>query len=170
MPSSSHNHSARLSVVRPGSLTFSHLLQVAANLMTDEMLMRSAQLTPEYRPLVDFHVQYSTVQSQKGWRYGYTDAERPMEMNTTFHEMVWHPHKNGHIADGRWQATEVGLFSSVLSRPVNVLHGVMLGDIWYLHVIPRPSTVARLGDSCAGSTACAIRALVTRHHIVSPST
>lgn len=39
--------------------------QVAANLMTDEMLMRSAQLTPEYRPLVDFHAQYSTVQSQK---------------------------------------------------------------------------------------------------------
>jgi hypothetical protein len=44
--------------------------QVAANLMTDEMLMRSAQLTPEYRPLVDFHAQYSTVQNQKGWRYG----------------------------------------------------------------------------------------------------
>ncbi len=83
--------------------------------MTDEMLMRSAQLTPEYRPLVDFHVQYSTVQSQKGWRYGYTDAERPMEMNTTFYEMVWHPHKNGHIADGRWQATEVGLFGFVLA-------------------------------------------------------
>jgi len=83
------------------------LSQVAANLMTDEMLMRSAQLTPEYRPLVDFHVQYSTVQSQKGWRYGYTDATRPMETNTTFHEMVWHPHKNGHIADGQWQATEV---------------------------------------------------------------
>ena len=76
--------------------------------MTDEMLMRSAQLTPEYRPLVDFHVQYSTVQSQKGWRYGYTDAARPMERNTTFHEMVWHPHRNGHLADGRWQATEVG--------------------------------------------------------------
>ena len=38
--------------------------------MTDEMLMRSAQLTPEYRPLVDFHTQYSTVQNQKGWRYG----------------------------------------------------------------------------------------------------
>jgi hypothetical protein len=77
--------------------------------MTDEMLMRTAQLTPEYRPLVDFHSQYSTVQSQKGWRYGYTDASRPMERNTTFHEMVWHPHKNGHLADGRWQATEVGL-------------------------------------------------------------
>ena len=45
-------------------------LQVAANLMTDEMLMRSAQLTPEYRPLVDFHSQYSSVQAQKGWRYG----------------------------------------------------------------------------------------------------
>lgn len=94
-------------------LTMSHiLLQVAANLMTDEMLMRSAQLTPEYRPLVDFHVQYSTVQSQKGWRYGYTDASRPMERNTTFHEMVWHPHKNGHIADGRWQATEARLWHS----------------------------------------------------------
>ena len=38
--------------------------------MTDEMLMRAAQLTPEYRPLVDFHSQYSTVQNQKGWRYG----------------------------------------------------------------------------------------------------
>ena len=49
--------------------------QVAANLMTDEMLMRSAQLTPEYRPLVDFHSQYSTVQNQKGWRYGC--AQRP---------------------------------------------------------------------------------------------
>lgn len=44
--------------------------------MTDEMLMRTAQLTPEYRPLVDFHSQYSTTQSQKGWRYGYTDASR----------------------------------------------------------------------------------------------
>ena len=43
--------------------------------MTDEMLMRSAQLTPEYRPLVDFHSQYSTVQNQKGWRYGC--AQRP---------------------------------------------------------------------------------------------
>ncbi len=51
-------------------------VQVAANLMTDEMLMRTAQLTPEYRPLVDFHSQYSTTQSQKGWRYGYTDAAR----------------------------------------------------------------------------------------------
>ena len=101
---------AWLQSVSPGILTVRRvLLQVAANLMTDEMLMRSAQLTPEYRPLVDFHVQYSTVQSQKGWRYGYTDASRPMERNTTFHEMVWHPHKNGHLADGRWQATEVGL-------------------------------------------------------------
>jgi hypothetical protein len=50
--------------------------QVAANLMTDEMLMRTAQLTPEYRPLVDFHSQYSTTQATKGWRYGYTDASR----------------------------------------------------------------------------------------------
>ena len=32
---------------------------------------------------------------------------RPMERNTTFHQMVWHAHKNGHLADGRWQATEV---------------------------------------------------------------
>ena len=32
-----------------------------------------------------------------------------MERNTTFHEMVWHPHPNGHLADGRWQATEVGV-------------------------------------------------------------
>jgi hypothetical protein len=50
-----------------GSLAECHSMhpQVAANLMTDEMLMRSAQLTPEYRPLVDFHAQYSTVQSQK---------------------------------------------------------------------------------------------------------
>ncbi|CAL8463815.1 g3349 [Coccomyxa elongata] len=85
-------------------------IHVAANLMTDEMLMRTAQLTPEYRPLVDFHSQYSTTQSQKGWRYGYTDASRPMETNTTFHEMVWHAHKNGHIADGRWQATETQIY------------------------------------------------------------
>lgn len=38
----------------------------------------------------------------------FTDASRPMERNTTFHEMVWHPHKNGHLADGQWQATKVG--------------------------------------------------------------
>ena len=29
-----------------------------------------------------------------------------MDRNTTFHSMVWHPHKNGHLADGQWQATE----------------------------------------------------------------
>jgi hypothetical protein len=29
-----------------------------------------------------------------------------MERNTTFHSMVWHPHRNGHLADGQWQATE----------------------------------------------------------------
>ena len=39
----------------------------------------------------------------------YTDASLPMERNTTFHSMVWHPHKNGHLADGQWQATKVGL-------------------------------------------------------------
>ena len=103
------------------------LAQVAANLMTDEMLMRSAQLTPEYRPLVDFHVQYSTVQSQKGWRYGFTDAARPMERNTTFHEMVWHPHRNGHLADGRWQATEVGVSLSHLHLETGRLSALACG-------------------------------------------
>ena len=41
------------------------------------------------------------------WPNRFTDASRPMERNTTFHEMVWHPHKNGHLADGQWQATKV---------------------------------------------------------------
>jgi hypothetical protein len=38
--------------------------QTAANLMTDDLLMRTAQLTPEYRPLVDFHTEYSPTQAR----------------------------------------------------------------------------------------------------------
>ena len=32
--------------------------------MTDDLLMRTAQLTPEYRPLVDFHNEYSPMQAR----------------------------------------------------------------------------------------------------------
>ena len=32
--------------------------------MTDDLLMRTAQLTPEYRPLVDFHNEYSPTQAR----------------------------------------------------------------------------------------------------------
>ena len=39
--------------------------QTAANLMTDDLLMRTAQLTPEYRPLVDFHTEYSPTQARR---------------------------------------------------------------------------------------------------------
>lgn len=42
--------------------------QTAANLMTDDLLMRTAQLTPEYRPLVDFHNEYSPTQACQGFR------------------------------------------------------------------------------------------------------
>lgn len=33
--------------------------------MTDDLLMRTAQLTPEYRPLVDFHNEYSPTQARQ---------------------------------------------------------------------------------------------------------
>ncbi len=39
--------------------------QTAANLMTDDLLMRTAQLTPEYRPLVDFHTEYGSTQARR---------------------------------------------------------------------------------------------------------
>ena len=39
------------------------LVQVAANLLTDDVLMRSYQLTPEYRPLVDLYADVSPVQA-----------------------------------------------------------------------------------------------------------
>lgn len=33
--------------------------------MTDDLLMRTAQLTPEYRPLVDFHTEYGSTQARR---------------------------------------------------------------------------------------------------------
>ena len=44
--------------------------QVAANLLTDDVLMRSYQLTPEYRPLVDLHSDLAPTQGNKGWFFG----------------------------------------------------------------------------------------------------
>ena len=44
-------------------------VQTAANLMTDDLLMRTAQLTPEYRPLVDFHNEYSPTQARQCTRH-----------------------------------------------------------------------------------------------------
>ena len=37
---------------------------MAANLLTDDVLMRSYQLTPEYRPLVDLYADVSPVQAK----------------------------------------------------------------------------------------------------------
>lgn len=80
---------------------------MAANLLTDEQLMRGAQLTPEYRPLVDFRAGFSGRQGGGGWRYGFADATRRADNATLFQEMVWQPHPNGQLADGTWQPSPV---------------------------------------------------------------
>ena len=49
-------------------------LQVAANLMNDDELMLSAQLTPTVRPFVDFVADFSDQQYHRGWVFGYADV------------------------------------------------------------------------------------------------
>ena len=78
---------------------------MAANLLTDDVLMRSYQLTPEYRPLVDLHADLSPVQGNKGWRYGYTDAL--VSTTADFRPFEYQAAPNGLVQDGRWQVTEV---------------------------------------------------------------
>ena len=79
--------------------------QVAANLLTDDVLMRSYQLTPEYRPLVDLYSDVSPVQGTKGWRYGYSDAL--VSTTAGFRPFEYRAAANGLVQDGRWQVSEV---------------------------------------------------------------
>ena len=81
--------------------------QVAANLLTDDVLMRSYQLTPEYRPLVDLHSELAPTQGNKGWFFGYSDAL--LGSTATFRPFKYEAHGNGQLQDGRWMVREVRL-------------------------------------------------------------
>ena len=74
--------------------------------MTDDTLMRSAQLTPEYRPLASFQSAYSATQGLKGWQYGYRDTEQPAN-STQFLELAYFPDDSGQLADGKWLVNKV---------------------------------------------------------------
>jgi hypothetical protein len=79
---------------------------VAANLLTDDYLMRSYQLTPEYRPLVDYHADLAPIQGNKGWRFGYSDAL--LDTTADFQQLQYFAHASGQLPDGRWTVSEVG--------------------------------------------------------------
>ena len=79
--------------------------QVAANLITDDVLMRSYQLTPEYRPLVDLHGDLAPTQGNKGWFFGYSDAL--VGSTASFKPFKYEAHGNGQLQDGRWMVREV---------------------------------------------------------------
>ncbi len=80
-------------------------VQVAANLLTDDYLMRSYQLTPEYRPLVDYIADLAPVQGNKGWRFGYSDAL--VDTTKDFRPLQYYAHASGMLPDGRWTVSEV---------------------------------------------------------------
>ena len=80
---------------------------MAANLLTDDVLMRSYQLTPEYRPLVDLHSDLAPTQGNKGWFFGYSDAL--LGSTATFRAFKYEAHGNGQLQDGRWMVREVCL-------------------------------------------------------------
>ena len=84
--------------------------QVAANLLTDDVLMRSYQLTPEYRPLVDLHSDLAPTQGNKGWFFGYSDAL--LGSTATFRAFKYEAHGNGQLQDGRWMVREVRALAS----------------------------------------------------------
>lgn len=78
---------------------------MAANLLTDDVLMRSYQLTPEYRPLVDLHTDLAPTQGNKGWFFGYSDAL--VGSTASFRPFKYEAHGNGQLQDGRWMVREV---------------------------------------------------------------
>ena len=80
-------------------------MQVAANLLTDDVLMRSYQLTPEYRPLVDLHADLAATQGNKGWMFGYSDAS--VGSTAGFKRFTYTPSASGLLQDGRWRVNEV---------------------------------------------------------------
>lgn len=84
-------------------------VQVAANLLTDDALMRSYQLTPEYRPLVDLHTDLAPTQGNKGWFFGYSDAL--VGSTASFRPFKYEAHGNGQLQDGRWMVREVCILS-----------------------------------------------------------
>ena len=79
--------------------------QVAANLLTDDVLMRSYQLTPEYRPLVDLYADLAPVQGNKGWLFGYSDAL--VGSTAGFLPFEFQAPESGLLQDGRWRVNEV---------------------------------------------------------------
>jgi hypothetical protein len=78
---------------------------VAANLLTDDVLMRSYQLTPEYRPLVDLHADLAPVQGNKGWMFGYSDAL--VGSTAGFLPFEYQAPASSLLQDGRWRVNEV---------------------------------------------------------------
>lgn len=79
-------------------------------MLTDDYLMRSYQLTPEYRPLVDHHADLAPVQGNKGWRFGYSDAL--VDSTADFRPLKYFAHSSGQLPDGRWAVGEVGSFAN----------------------------------------------------------
>ena len=90
--------------------------QVAANLLTDDVLMRSYQLTPEYRPLVDLSTDLAPTQGNKGWYFGYSDAL--VGSTASFRPFKYEAHGNGQLQDGRWMVREVCLYTVYSLRAV----------------------------------------------------
>ncbi len=72
--------------------------------------MRSYQLTPEYRPLVDLHSDLAPTQGNKGWFFGYSDALLGSTAN--FRPLKYEAHGNGQLQDGRWMVREVCILRS----------------------------------------------------------
>ena len=93
---------------------------MAANLLTDDVLMRSYQLTPEYRPLVDLHSDLAPTQGNKGWMYGYSDAL--IGSTAGFRPFSYTPSASGLLQDGRWRINEVCAVSeSAFSLPPHIM-------------------------------------------------
>ena len=69
--------------------------------------MRSYQLTPEYRPLVDLSTDLAPTQGNKGWYFGYSDAL--VGSTASFRPFKYEAHGNGQLQDGRWMVREVCL-------------------------------------------------------------
>ena len=93
--------STHIALARDGVLP----AQVAANLLTGDVLMRSYQLTPEYRPLVDLSTDLAPTQGNKGWYFGYSDAL--VGSTASFRPFKYEAHGNGQLQDGRWMVREV---------------------------------------------------------------
>ena len=101
--------------------------------------MRSYQLTPEYRPLVDYHADLAPVQGNKGWRFGYSDAL--LDTTADFRQLQYFAHASGQLPDGRWTVSEVGQLSASFRKSLCILCTALSGGqcmncctLWYLNM------------------------------------